>query len=96
MVTEARPPDLAVTAPANGPELSVSTSEVAGGAVVCFRAAPADAAGLHALVDVGSGRFALPPLSRVTLARVDEPGEWEPPWMMKEKRRSSCCWSRLR
>ena len=32
-VTEARPPDLAVTAPAKGPELSVSTSEVAGGGI---------------------------------------------------------------
>ena len=49
--------------------------------VVCFRAAPADATGLHALVDVGSGRYALPPLSRVSLVRVDEPGEWEIGWL---------------
>ena len=46
------------------------------GGVVRFLPARPDTAGIHALVDVGSGRYALPPLSLVTLVRVDEPGEW--------------------
>ena len=44
--------------------------------IVCFRARPTDALGIHGLVAVGSGRYLLPPLAIVTLERVDEPGEW--------------------
>ena len=48
--------------------------------IVCFRQSPPDAGGIHALVDVGSARHALPPLAIVTLERIDEPGEWAAPW----------------
>lgn len=48
--------------------------------VVAFAASRADTSGLHALVAVGAGRYALPPLSGVRLAKVDAPGTWRLPW----------------
>lgn len=48
--------------------------------LVCFHAAAADASGLHAMVDVGSGRYALPPLSRITLLAIKPAGTWTPLW----------------
>ena len=55
-----------------------SSAQAAG--VVRFLPAAADASGLHALVDVGSGRYALPPLSLVSLLSVEPPGAWNFPW----------------
>ena len=55
------------------------TASQEGAGVVCFRQ-QSPAFGAHrALVDVGSGRYALPPLARVRLEAVDEPGMWELP-----------------
>ena len=58
--------------------------------VVCFRQGPADSSGLHALVDVGSGRFAVPPLTTVRLLRIDAPGSWRLPWMGSEAEPMAC------
>lgn len=44
--------------------------------VVCFEPRPPLHGGFRALVDVGSGRTALPPFAHVRLVAVDEPGEW--------------------
>ena len=53
------------------------TADVPGPGIVYFRQR-ALAGGAHrSLVEVGSDRYALPPLARVTLERVDEPGEWQ-------------------
>ena len=48
--------------------------------VVRFVPAAADESGLHALVSVGSGLYALPPGSRVRLESVDPPRHWKLPW----------------
>ena len=45
--------------------------------VVCFRSAAADADGLHSLVEVANGGYALQPLSTATVESVQEAGEWE-------------------
>ena len=45
--------------------------------IVCIRSAPKDAAGYHSLVQVGTTAYSMPPLSTVTLEKVQEPGEWE-------------------
>lgn len=49
--------------------------------VVRILPARADASGLHTLVHVGSGLFALPPLASARLLSVDAPGTWRLPWM---------------
>jgi hypothetical protein len=59
--------------------------------VVCFRPCAADASGLHALIDVGSGRFALPPLSEVRLESVTPAGEWRAPWLSAAEQPPTSC-----
>ena len=46
--------------------------------IVCFRCGPADADGLHSMInDHETGTHVVPPLTTVTLERIDEPGCWE-------------------
>ena len=56
---------------------ATETFELQESDVVCFRSAAADADGLHSLVQVGGGAYALPPRATVTLESVQEAGEWE-------------------
>jgi hypothetical protein len=44
--------------------------------IVCFRGAPADSHGLHALAQCARGIVAAPPFTEVVLERVDAPGAW--------------------
>ena len=44
---------------------------------MCFRSAPADADGYHSLIRTGPLSYEMPPLTTVTLEKVEEPGEWE-------------------
>ncbi len=54
------------------------TAQLQNSDVVCFRSAPADADGYHSLIRVnGIGTYVMPPLATVTLASVQQPGEWE-------------------
>lgn len=45
--------------------------------VVRFVSAPRDRSGCHSLIPVDHDTFRLPPLARITLEQVDEPGEWD-------------------
>lgn len=56
--------------------------EMMDGDIVCFRSAPAGADGIqHTLIPTGGdGCHHLPPLSRITLERIDETGTWEVEW----------------
>ena len=53
------------------------TFELVDSDVVCFRSAPADANGYHSLVRTAFGSYQMPPLTTVTLEKVEQPGEWE-------------------
>ena len=44
--------------------------------VVRFISAPRDRSGCHSLIPVDDDTFRVPPLARITLERIDEPGEW--------------------
>ena len=44
--------------------------------VVRFVSAPRDRSGCHSLIPVDHDTFRVPPLARITLERIDEPGEW--------------------
>ena len=46
------------------------------GPVVCFRSAPATAAGFHSLVQINETECVLPPFAHIELERIDEPGKW--------------------
>jgi len=64
-----------------------SSSRLLEGDILCFRCAPADSRGFHALVRnprpefLGSFReedeYLLPPLATITLERIDPPGTWQ-------------------
>ena len=45
--------------------------------IVRFVSAPRDRSGCHSLIPVDHDTFRLPPLARITLEQVDEPGEWD-------------------
>ena len=45
--------------------------------LVRFASAPPSGGGLRSLVDVGSGRYAVPPLATVMVESVEEPWQWE-------------------
>ena len=44
--------------------------------VVRFVSAPRDRSGCHSLIPVDHDTFRVPPLARIKLERIDEPGEW--------------------
>ena len=44
--------------------------------IVRFVSAPRDRAGCHSLIPVDHDTFRVPPLARIKLERIDEPGEW--------------------
>tara|TARA_B110001452_G_scaffold248886_1_gene235990 strand:- start:579 stop:1298 length:720 start_codon:yes stop_codon:yes gene_type:complete len=54
-----------------------AASEDANLGLVRFSSAPPCGAGLRSLVDVGSGRYAVPPLATVIVEKVEEPWQWE-------------------
>ena len=44
--------------------------------IVRFVSAPRDRSGCHSLIPVDHDTFRVPPLARIKLERIDEPGEW--------------------
>ena len=44
--------------------------------IVRFVGAPRDRSGCHSLIPVDHDTFRVPPLARIKLERIDEPGEW--------------------
>ena len=53
------------------------TGHTAGPGIVLFRQRAMVSGTIRSLVEVGSDRYALPPLACITLESVDEPGEWK-------------------
>ena len=53
------------------------SARVASEGVVCFRSRPAMGGAHRSMVHVGSGRYAVPPLTHVTVERIAEPGDWQ-------------------
>ena len=45
--------------------------------VVCFVSAPPDGRGFHSLVQVSPSGYHLPPMTTVTLQKVESPGSWQ-------------------
>jgi hypothetical protein len=64
------------------------TGHAAGPGIVQFRQRAMAGGAIRSLVEVGSDRYALPPLACITLESVDEPGEWK---LSEEDRGPTLC-----